>query len=247
MPEPEEYSSGPLEVVRSSSNRPIIIYQGAPPGALEPSTSNALALLSWLALMTVCLATILFCLWQVWNPGFDRSQFSPIYAEGRPLGLAKQIEERAEINARADGLAAFRDHLWASNSTGSRPSIAHPLMSDRNGIDDVRRQWDAMCNAIRARLYDRRLAEIDARSAELRRRRAAAPDPAARAQFDSDLRALQLLRSDQLERRRTDTDPALRCVPAAESPVCSDSDDAPWCNPDILRPGEFLEEASSRR
>ena len=241
MPEPEEYPSGLPEIVRNS-NRPIIIYQGAPQGVLQPATSNALVLLCWLALLTVCLATIVMCLWQVWNPGFDRRQFSPIYAEGRPLGLARQIEERREINDRAAGLEGFLDQMRAASYGRSRVSAAHTLINDRGGVDDVRRQWDVMCNNVRARLYDRRLAQIDARVSELRRQRFAAADPGARARIDEDLRALQLQRGDQIERRRTDSDPALRCVPAAEAPVCSESNDDPWCNPDHKRPGEFADE-----
>jgi hypothetical protein len=118
------------------------------------------------------------------------------------------------------------------------------LFSDRDGIDDVRRQWDAMCSNIRARIYDRRVGQIDARAAELRRQRSREGDAVERARMDSDLRSLAQQRTDQLDRRRTDSDPALRCVPASEAPVCSDSNNDAWCNPDLRRPGEFVDEVS---
>lgn len=247
MPEPEEILGGVPDVVRNS-NRPIIIYQGPPPGALETSTSNALALLSWLALLSVCLAGILFCVWQVWNPGYDKRQFSPIYAQGRPLGLAKQIEEREQINARALGLASYRDQLWATSHGRVRPEVAAPpLIGERDGVDDVRRQWDVMCNIIRTRLYDRRLAMIDARAAELRRQRALANTADERTRINGGLDDLQLQRAVLIENQRTDGDPALRCVPAAEAPACSASDPALWCNPSVARPNEFVEEAGYPR
>lgn len=243
MAEPDEHLSGLPDVVRNS-NRPIIIYQGVPPGALDAPTSNALGLLSWLALLTVCLGAILFCMWQIWNPGYDRRQFSPVFPEGRPLGLARQIEEREELNEHAEGLLEFLDQLRSSRFSGARSSVAHPLITDRAGVDEARRQWDAMCNNIRARIYDRRLGQIAARAAELRRRRAVVSDPAERAQLDDDLRSLQQQRGDQIERRRTDSDPALRCVPAAEAPACSDSNADPWCNPELMRPREFVDQVS---
>jgi hypothetical protein len=242
MPDPDEHLTGLPEVLRSS-NRPIVIYQGAPPGDFDSRTSNAVGVLSWLALLTVCLVTIVFCAWQVWNPGYDQSQFSPIYADGRPRGLAKQIEERRLINERADGLVGFLDQLRAEDP-GRRSTLSHPLFSDRDGIDDVRRQWDAMCSNIRARIYDRRVGQIDARAAELRRQRSREGDAVERARMDSDLRSLAQQRTDQLDRRRTDSDPALRCVPASEAPVCSDSNNDAWCNPDLRRPGEFVDEVS---
>lgn len=243
MGEPNEHLSGLPDIVRSS-DRPIIIYQGAPPGALDAPTSNALGLLSWLALLTICLGTIVYCGWQVWNPGHDQRQFSPIYAEGRPLGLAKQIEEREEINGRADGLVEFLTQLRAVQFGRSRSTITHPLISGRDGVDDVRRQWDAMCINIRARIYDRRLGQIDARANELRRRRARAADPVERAQLDGELQSLRQQRFDQLELRRTDGDASLRCVPAAEAPVCADFANDPWCNPELMGPREFVEQAS---
>jgi hypothetical protein len=194
--------------------------------------------------LTVCLGAALFCAWEIWNPGHNQRQFSPIYSEGRPLGLAKQIEEREEINARADGLIEFLDRLRAAGARGSGSGVAHPLITGSDGVDDVRRRWDAMCNTIRARIYDRRLGQVEARTLELRRRLAQASDPAERAQFYEGLRSLQEQRRDLLERRRTDSDPALRCVPAAEAPACSDSSNDPWCNPELARPSEFVDQVS---
>jgi hypothetical protein len=243
MPEPEEHLSGLPEVLRNS-NRPIVIYQGAPAHQLDVQTHNALGLLSWLVLLTVCLGAILFCVWQVWNPGRDQSQFSPIYADGRPRGLAGQIEERRQINESAEGLIEFLDRVRADNLAGRRSTATHPLISDRGGIDDLRSQWDAMCSNIRARIYDRRLGQLDARIADLRRQRSREANPAERVRINGELQTLQQLRSDQVERRRTDSDPALQCIPAAQAPVCSHSSNDEWCNPELKRPRDFVDEAT---
>jgi hypothetical protein len=244
MPEPEEYLSGLPDVVRNA-DRPIIIYQGGPTLPLDAPTSNALVMLAWLALLTLCLGAVLLGAWQVWNPGHDAHRFSPIYADGQPLGLENRITERKEINALADGLVDFRDLQNAVRAGRSSAVAVHPLISDRDGVDDVRRQWDAMCQDIRTRLYGRRLAQIDARLNEARRQRSFASDPAQRVQLDANVQALQRLRRDETERERTDSDPALRCVPAAAAPVCEGFDDNPWGNPELKRPEEF-DEASRR-
>lgn len=243
MPENEDHLSGLPEIVRDS-NRPIIIYQGPPPGVLDASTNNALGLISWLALLSLCLGITVFCLWAVWNTGFNKREFSPIFADGRPVGLAKQIDERRQINARGEGLVEYLDGVRATRYNGARAGVAHPLMSDRDGIDALRAQWDEMCTNIRARIYDRRLGQIDSRTAELRRRRSRTTDPAVRAQIDSDLGTLQAQRADQLLRRRYDTDPTLQCVRAADAPVCSESDANVWCNPELARPEDFVEGVS---
>jgi hypothetical protein len=71
-----------------------------------------------------------------------------------------------------------------------------------------------------------------------------AADPAERVRINGELRTLQQLRNDQVERRRTDSDPALQCVPAAQAPVCSNSSNDEWCNPELKRPRDFLDEAT---
>lgn len=239
MPEPDE-PQGRLPDVLRSSNAPIIIYQGAPP-QLDVQTNNALGLLSWLALLTVCLSTIIFCVWQVWNPAHDQTQFSPVYANGRPLGLAGQIEERRQINERAEGLLVFLDGIRSDSSSAA---LTHPLMSDRDGIDDLRRRWDAMCLNVRSRIYDRRIGQLDARMVELRRRTSRERDTVERARLRGELQALARQRNDQIEIRRTDSDPSLQCVPAEQAPVCSGSNDNEWCHPERKRPRDFVDQAS---
>lgn len=243
MPDPDDTISGLPEVIRNS-NRPIVIYQGPPPGQFDPATTNALGLLSWLVLLTICLATIGVSVWTVWNPGYEEGQFSPVYEKGRPAGLANRIEERQEINARAEGLLEYLERVRADNVARRRNTDVLPLITDRNGIDDLRGEWDDMCRSIRARIYDRRIGQIDARVSELRARRRQIADPVERARLDGDIDALAQQRRDELDRRRTDSDPALRCVPAAQAPVCSDSNHDAWCNPQLNRPNEFRGEGS---
>ncbi len=243
MPDPEDNISGLPEVVRNS-NRPIIIYQGPPPGQLDAPTTNAVGLLSWLTLLTICLVAIALSVWTVWNPGHDQTQFSPIYAQGQPVGLAKRIEERQEVNTRAEGLLEYLERVRADNLGRRRSGETHPLITDRDGVEDLRSQWDAMCRSIRARIYDRRIGQIDARLSELRAYRRQVADPVERARVDGDLAGLTEQRRAELDRRRTDSDPALRCVPAAQAPVCSDASAEPWCNPQHGRPDEFRAEAS---
>jgi hypothetical protein len=243
MPDPDEHVRGLPDILRNV-NRPIIIYQGAPVVPLDIQTNNALGLLSWLALVTLCLGIIIFCVWQVWDPRHDPRQYSPIYAEGRPLGLARQSEERRQINQRAKGLLEFLDRLRAENASGLGSTATHPLVSGRDGIDDLRSQWDAMCENIRARIYDRRLGQLDARIAGLRRQISRTSDRAERTQLNGELRNLRRLRADEAERRRTDGDPSLRCVPAEQAPTCSNSSSEEWCNPELGRPREFIDEES---
>ena len=242
MSGPDEILSGLPDTLRNS-NRPIIIYQGGPEHQLDAPTSNALGLLSWLGLITLCLGAIVYCAWSIWNPGHDPRQFSPIYAEGRPLGLAKQIEERRQINESAEGLIEFLDRIRANNLARRRVILTHPLLTDREGIDELRQQWDTMCRNTRARIYDRRIGQLEGRAADLRQRRRRSTDPVERERFDMDLLSLQQQRNDEIERRRTDGDPALRCTPAAQANVCIDSDADAWCNPQLAQPGDFVDEA----
>lgn len=239
MAEPEDPIRLP-DIIRDS-NRPIIIYQGPPPGQLDPVTSNAIGLLAWLSLLTICLVTIAIAFWMIWNPSHDPAQYSPIYAEGRPNGLAKRIDERRQINDQALGLLDYLDRLREDNFDRRRTSETHPLISGAEGIDDLRRRWDIACRSIRARIYDRRIGDIDTRLVDVRRRLRQTSDPVARAALMETLAGLQQQRRDEVERRRTDSDPALRCTPAAEAPVCSTSSEDPWCNPDLTRPGEFVD------
>ena len=240
MPEPEKPRGGLPDILRNS-DRPIIIYEGGP-AALDVGTNTALGLLSWLALLSVCLGAIGFCAWQLWNPGYDRSQFSPLYAQGRPLGLARQIEEREQVNQSAEGLLDYLDSIRADVAGGRRPSAVHPLMSDRGGIDDLRRQWDETCLNIRARIYDRRIGRIEFQMSDLRAQVSRERDAAERNRLRGELRTLEQERDNQQLRRRYDTDPTLRCVSAQRAPVCSESSDEVWCNPQLKRPREFVSE-----
>ena len=54
MPEPDDTRGGLPEVLRSS-DRPIVIYHAGPPPFADAPTSNALAQIFFLSLMTVCL------------------------------------------------------------------------------------------------------------------------------------------------------------------------------------------------
>lgn len=238
--------SGLPEVLRQS-NRPIIIYQGnpAPPPLVDTRTTNALWLLTWLGLVTLCLGIAGLSAWAMWNPTFDKERFSPIYAEGHPRGLIKQTQERDQLNDLADGLLDIRDTLRLNNERGRFVSVTHPLIVNRQGadqgIDELRRRWDAMCQDIRARIYERRFSEIDVSVGQLRYERTLASDPAELKRIDDALQALRLQRNDIAVRRRTDSDPALRCTPAIQANVCLDSDTNPWCNPRLGRPEEFVD------
>jgi hypothetical protein len=242
MAKPDELPGGLPDILRNA-NRPIVIYQGgAPPNEFAQAT-NALGVLVWLALITLCLAVAGGYAWRVWGVGNDRSQFSPVYAEGRPVGLMGRLEERRRINASADGLIEFRDDVRADNVESRITTVTHSLFTDRDGIDALRREWDALCAGISARIFERRIGEIDSQAVALRQRRLIETDPAGLARIDAELARLRQQRSDQIERRRTGADPSLRCTPAAEAPVCSGADEEPWCNPQLGRPEDFTDEA----
>ncbi|KAF0187355.1 MAG: hypothetical protein IV086_05460 [Hyphomonadaceae bacterium] len=240
---PVKRPGGLPDIIRES-DRPIIIYQGYPPNQQDAVAGNSLGLLSWLALLSLCLGVVGFCYWRVLNPAHDREQASVIYPEGRPLGLAKQIEERAQINARAEGLVAFLDRVRSDNLDQRRTRSTHPLLNDPGGIDQLRREWDDMCLSIREGIYERRIGQIEARLAELRRRRALTPDPAEAARLDGEVQGLLRQRSDEASRKKTDSDPALRCTPSAQATVCSEKNGEAWCNPDKVRPGDFVDKAT---
>jgi hypothetical protein len=240
-PEPEPLRGLP-ETLRNT-NRPIIIYQGAQQSEIDAIAGNSLGLLFWLALLSVCLGVTIYGSWSVWNPAYARGVYSPIYAQGRPAGLAKQVEERRQINAQADGIIEFLDRIRADTVERQRTAAVHPLMTDRGGIDDLRKEWDAMCLSIREGIYDRRIAQFEGRILELRQRRGLERDLATLASINSDLYSLQQQRDAEIERRRTDSDPTLRCIPAAQAPVCSNSNADAWCNPQLSRPNEFRDKA----
>lgn len=243
MAGPDDILSGLPDTLRES-NRPIIIYQGAPPNQLESLTGNSLGLIFWLALLSVFLGVVVFCFWRVWNPGFDKTQVSPIYAEGRPIGIAKRIEERRQINQQAAGLVEYLDAVRADTINRRRTRASHPLIADRDGLDALRRDWDLMCNSRREAIYDRRIGQLDIRIAELRRQRSVETDPVQITRLEADLSSLSRQQFEESERRRTNSDPSLRCVPAALAPVCTTSSTEPWCNPGRTRPGEFLDRGS---
>lgn len=243
MAGPDDILSGLPDTLRES-NRPIIIYQGAPQGQIESLTGNALGLLFWLALLSVFFAVIVFCVWRVWNPALDAAQFSPVYAEGRPVGIARRIDERKQINAAAAGLVEYLDEVRQDNVNRRKTRATHPLLSDRDGLDSLRREWDAMCNARREAIYDRRIGQIEIRLDELRRQRSVETDPSQLARLDTDITSLTRQQFDETERRRTGSDASLRCIPAALAPVCSTSAAEAWCNPGRTRPGEFTDKAS---
>lgn len=244
MPENEEPIGSLPDIIRDS-NRPIIIYQGPPPGQLDPVTSNAIGLLAWLSLLTVCLVVIGLSSWAVWNPSHDDSQYSPIYAEGQPRGLANRAAERREINALTAGLVQYIERIQADNFDRRRTNEAHALIDGADGVDALRREWDTTCRRVRARIYDRRIGDLDTRLSEARRQLRQTQDPSQREALDASIAELVQQRRDQAERRRTDSDPALRCVSAASAPACSLTSRDPWCNPEIARPEEFAQRRRS--
>jgi hypothetical protein len=243
MPDYDDQIGGLPDVIRDS-NRPIIIYQGVSPGQFDPVTSNALGLLSWLSILTICLIAIGVSFWSLWNPGNDPSRYSPIHVEGQPRGLANRVSERREINAQTAGLLEYVDGLHADNADRRRTNETHALITEAGGIDALRREWDAACRSVRTRIYDRRIGTLDGRLSEARRQLRQTQDPAQRATLEANVSALAQQRRDELERRRTDSDPALRCTPAAEAPVCPRTSEEPWCNPNLRQPNEFAERRS---
>lgn len=240
---PVKRPGGLPDIIRET-DRPIIIYQGPAPGQMDSASGNALGLLSWLALLSVCLGVVGFCYWRVWNPSHDLNQPSLIYKEGRPMGLAKQIEERTQINALAEGMASYLDRVRSDSLDRRRTRATHPLLSDPGGIDQLRREWDDMCLNVREGIYERRIGQLDAQLAELRRQRqlqAATPEAG---RIDAKVQDLLRRRSDELVRRKTDADPALRCTPSAHAAVCTDRNGEAWCNPDRVQPREFVDKAT---
>lgn len=244
MPEQEEPTAGLPEIIRDS-NRPIIIYQGAAPGQLDPVTSNAMGLLAWLSLLTVCLIVIGLSSWNVWNPSRDETRYSPIYADGQPRGLANRVEERREINVLASGLVQYVERIQADNFDRRRSNETHALIDGAEGVDSLRREWDTACRRVRARIYDRRLGDLDTRLAEARRQVRQTQDPTQRATLDASIADLMQRRREQSESRRIDSDPTLRCTPAAIAPACSLTSQEPWCNPEIARPEDFARRRGS--
>lgn len=244
MPENEEPIGGLPDIIRDA-NRPIIIYQGPPPGQLDPVTSNAIGLLAWLSLLTVCLVVIGLASWMVWNPSHDETRYSPIHADGQPRGLANRAEERREINALTAGLVQYVERIQNDNFDRRRTNETHALIDGAEGIDTLRREWDTTCRRVRARIYDRRIGDLDTRLAEARRQLRQTEDPAQREALNASIAELAQQRRDQGERRRTDSDPALRCASAASAPACSVTSRDPWCNPEIARPEEFAERRGS--
>jgi hypothetical protein len=96
-----------------------------------------------------------------------------------------------------------------------------------------------MCAAVSTRIFERRIGLIDVRAAELRQARSLTRDPGERQRIDIELSSLRQERADQFERRRAGSDPALRCTPAADAPVCNGAHEDVWCNPAGARPDEF--------
>jgi hypothetical protein len=238
MANPDDSTGGLPDVLRNA-NRPIVIYQGAPPPNEFQQVNSALGVLLWLALVTVCLVVAGAYAWKVWGGGHDRAHFSPIYAEGRPMGLMKQVEERREINGVAEGLNEFRDAIHADNLNGRITAETHRLITDAQGIDTLRRRWDALCEAVSARIFERRVGELDARAAALRQERTRAADPAELARIEGELLRLRAERNERYQQMRSGADPTLSCTPAAQARVCSGQQSEAWCNPQLERPDEF--------
>lgn len=238
MAEHDDTLGGLPDVIRES-NRPIIIYQGVPPGQVDPVTSNALGLLAWLSMLTICLIVVALSFWSIWNPSHNPDRFSPVYEEGQPRGLSGQVAERRQINERAAGLVDYLDRIQSDNFNRRRTTETHALIDGAGGVDALRREWAAACSRVRARIYDRRIGNFDAQAAEARRQLRLTQDPAQQATLTASIDNLIAQRRAETERRRLDSDPALRCTPPALAPACSRTAREPWCNPDIDQPGDF--------
>jgi hypothetical protein len=222
-----------------ASDRPIIIYQGPPPGEVESLTGNSMGLLSWLALLTAAMVATTYFAWAVWNPAYNSEAYSPISDKGRPVGLAGQVSERTQINALSGGLYEYLEDIRNDTLDRRRSNATHPLITDRGGIDELRQDWDAMCRRIRDGIYDRRVAAVDVSLDDARRRRALARDAAEIAVIETELKALTAKRAEEVEKRRTDSDPSLRCIPAEQAPECGENHALPWCNPQLQDPKLF--------
>jgi hypothetical protein len=225
MPREDETIGGLPDSWRSA-NQPIIIYQGPPPET-ESSTSNALGVLFWLALITLCLAVAGFCAWAMWNPGHDEDRFSPIYAEGRPLGLNKLIEERTQVNQAAAGLLEYRERV----RTRRELEAPHALISGApDSIDTLRLQWDQSCRRIRRQIYERRITAIENDVLRVRRQLAVASTTEERAALTEERNRLQDEQRRHVRLRDADSDPQFNCIRAAEADACTTADHEPWCD-----------------
>jgi hypothetical protein len=228
----DDILSGLPEKLRNSG-QPIVIYQGVPPEqAAAQATNNALGLLFWLFLITLCLGVAGVSAWAMWNPNHaspnDRGRwFSPIYAEGRPLGLNGLIEERERINAAADGLSAYRDRVGARRDLNQ----PHPLITgSTDSIDTLRQQWDNGCRDIRRQIYQNRLEDLERSLLQLRRRLAVTTVQAERTTLTEQRRVLEERQRETARLRDADGDPALNCVRAVEADACGRGDHDPWCD-----------------
>ena len=231
MPSRDDDTLGGLPESWRNSSQPIVIYQGGPPPGVESPTSNALGLLFWLAMITLCLGIGGFSAWAMWNPNHDKTTFSPIYAEGRPQGLYKQIEEREQVNQAAAGLSAFRDSIRRQNASSDRSALTHPLFtSEQGGVDALRREWDELCNTIRLRIYEDRLGQVADLIRQRQQQRALATNPDERRRLDGELIGLRDQQILLARERDTQSNPALRCTPAREADACQPSDHEPWCD-----------------
>jgi hypothetical protein len=214
------------------SGQPIIIYQAPPPRDFDSATSSSLGVLFWLALITVCLTVAGVSVWTMWNPNHagmtdNKRWFSPIYAEGRPLGLNKLIEEREQISAAAAGLLQYRELARA----GREASQPHPLITGpSDSIDALRAQWDAGCRSMRRQIYQARINRIEADLLRVRRRLTIVANPADRAALAGEAQRIQETQRQNIRLRDADGDPSLSCTRAAQADVCSQNDHEAWCD-----------------
>ncbi len=199
---------------------------------MKSATSSSIGVLFWLALITLCLTVAGFSAWTMWNPNHasvtdDKRWFSPIYSEGRPLGLNKLIEEREQISAAAAGLVEYRELVRLGRDAAS----PHPLITGpSDSIDALRGQWDAGCRNIRRQIYQGRIDRIEADLLRQRRRVAVVANAADRAALAAEARRMEDIKKQTVSLRDADGDPALYCTRAAEADACSQNDHEPWCD-----------------
>jgi hypothetical protein len=188
-------------------NAHVVVYQGPPPDAETP-TRNALGLLFWLAMITLCLLIAGLCFMTIWG---DK-------------GLIRQIEAQERITADSDPLLDYVEDLRRQNNElaminldggVTEPPALTDLPQAITGIKDLRERFDRHCLEIAGRVRG----DIENRQQGIRE--ALATNIGARERYD-------LL---EQQRRLQEQLRSLQCAPARAAAECNwvehDEDDRP--------------------